>query len=272
MWGILALSLVSLSSYRLLSSLLLLIAIVLGGLNGVIKWQAIFLLITVSVCFLVKIKWPHKYLCRIIIEIGFVLSSAGLLIHIWPGFHNPLILNSVVAGPLSTPYIMYFNFDKALIPFLLLLGFPSLFNDGGRRNVPYSFWGMLLLSAPLLLMSGVFVGGLKPELHFPDWLPQFILSNLFFVSLAEEAFFRGYLQQRLSFIIHPLTALFISSCLFGLYHLSGGLLLVLFSTLAGFIYGLAWLWSGRVWVSTLFHFGLNLCHLLFFTYPLLKHH
>ncbi len=31
MWGILALSLVSLSSYRLLSSLLLLIAIVLGG-------------------------------------------------------------------------------------------------------------------------------------------------------------------------------------------------------------------------------------------------
>ncbi|HFO4497826.1 TPA: CPBP family intramembrane glutamate endopeptidase, partial [Escherichia coli] len=24
--------------------------------------------------------------------------------------------------------------------------------------------------------------------------------------------------------------------------------------------------------ATLFHFGLNLCHLLFFTYPLLKHH
>ncbi|HFS3216289.1 TPA: CPBP family intramembrane glutamate endopeptidase, partial [Escherichia coli] len=31
-------------------------------------------------------------------------------------------------------------------------------------------------------------------------------------------------------------------------------------------------WSGRLWVATLFHFGLNLCHLLFFTYPLLKHH
>lgn len=56
MWGILALSLVSLSSYRLLSSLLLLIAIVLGGLNGVIKWQAIFLLITVSVCFFIENK------------------------------------------------------------------------------------------------------------------------------------------------------------------------------------------------------------------------
>lgn len=41
-----------------------------------------------------------------------------------------------------------------------------------------------------------------------------------------------------------------------------------FAGLAGVIYGIAWMWSGRLWVATLFHFGLNLIHLLFFTYPM----
>ncbi|SQL02415.1 CAAX amino protease [Pseudomonas aeruginosa] len=45
---------------------------------------------------------------------------------------------------------------------------------------------------------------------------------------------------------------------------------MLFAGLAGLIYGLAWLWSGRLWVATLFHFGLNLTHLLLFTYPLYR--
>ncbi len=51
----------------------------------------------------------------------------------------------------------------------------------------------------------------------------------------------------------------------------GGLLLVLFATMAGVIYGLAWLWSGRLWVATLVHFSFNMLHLLLFTYPFWQH-
>ena len=65
-------------------------------------------------------------------------------------------------------------------------------------------------------------------------------------------------------------ALALASALFGLAHFAGGPLLMLFAGLAGLIYGLAWLWSGRLWVATLFHFGLNLTHLLLFTYPLYR--
>jgi len=53
---------------------------------------------------------------------------------------------------------------------------------------------------------------------------------------------------------------------------AGGSLLVIFATLAGLIYGLAWMLSGRLWVAVLFHVGLNLCHLLFFTYPVFSNY
>ncbi|MDQ4371173.1 CPBP family intramembrane glutamic endopeptidase, partial [Pseudomonas aeruginosa] len=126
------------------------------------------------------------------------------------------------------------------------------------------------LAVPALLLLAVGVGLLRPELHAPAWLWQFVLANLFFVSLAEEALFRGYLQQRLGQWLGPWPALALASALFGLAHFAGGPLLMLFAGLAGLIYGLAWLWSGRLWVATLFHFGLNLTHLLLFTYPLYR--
>ncbi|ADN00320.1 putative membrane protein [Dickeya dadantii 3937] len=56
----------------------------------------------------------------------------------------------------------------------------------------------------------------------------------------------------------------------GALHVSGGAMLMAFAALAGLLYGLAWMWSGKLWVATLFHFGLNLYHLLFFTYPMLQ--
>jgi len=128
--------------------------------------------------------------------------------------------------------------------------------------------GLVLLSAmPLLLLAATLAGGLRVEPHWPEWLGAFMLANLFFVSLAEEALFRGYIQQRLSQLLGNKQALLIAAALFGLAHFAGGLLLVFFAFLTGIIYGLAWLWSGRLWVSTLVHFAFNLLHLLFFTYP-----
>lgn len=97
------------------------------------------------------------------------------------------------------------------------------------------------------------------------------MANLFFVCMAEEALFRGYLQQRLSQWLGARPALIVAATVFGAAHLAGGMLMVIFATLAGVIYGLAWMWSGRLWVPILFHFGLNLIHLLFFTYPLYQH-
>jgi membrane protease YdiL (CAAX protease family) len=71
----------------------------------------------------------------------------------------------------------------------------------------------LVLAVPALLLLAVALGGLRIEPHAPEWFAQFALANIFFVSLAEEALFRGYLQQRLSRIVHPVVALLIASSL-----------------------------------------------------------
>jgi membrane protease YdiL (CAAX protease family) len=44
--------------------------------------------------------------------------------------------------------------------------------------------------------------------------------------------------------------------------------MILLATLAGLAYGLAFQYGGLL-ASMLAHFGLNLCHILLFTYPLL---
>ena len=52
------------------------------------------------------------------------------------------------------------------------------------------------------------------------------MANLFFVCMAEEALFRGYLQQRLSQWLGP-GRLIVAALVFGAAHLAGGMLMVI---------------------------------------------
>ena len=61
----------------------------------------------------------------------------------------------------------------------------------------------MIISVPALLLLAVALGGLKIELHAPARILPFVMANLFFVCMAEEALFRGYLQQRLSQWLGP---------------------------------------------------------------------
>lgn len=271
MWLALASSLALLQFNKTISFGLLFIVVILGWENHVLDLHGILILFTIGIVCYLRITINNIFISGFA-EILLVIMSLLLIFHALPGFNNQKIIDAVKVGQNSAPFSMYFNFDKALIPFLLVVCLGSLFTDGVSYKVAIWKWACLCLAVPVLLLLATLSGGLKPESHFPVWLPQFILANIFFVSLAEEAFFRGYLQQRLSSIIHPVGALLICAALFGGVHYAGGPLLVIFASLAGIIYGLAWMWSKRLWVSVLFHFGLNLCHLLFFTYPILQVH
>lgn len=268
MWYLLAISLIILQFNKKLSVALLVATAAVGVYTQVLDWRALAFLAVLTFIAGVYYKFSDKTL-RIILEILLLLASVGLMLHLIPGFHNLRVLDGVSIGPESTPFLMYYNFDKALVPFVLLICLKSLFTTDTRPHTKLWYWLMLVIAVPVLLMVAVALGGLKIEPHHPEWLFQFLLANIFFVSLAEEALFRGYLQQRLSSVMHPVLALIIASLLFGGLHYAGGSLLVIFTTLAGLIYGLAWMLSGRLWVAVLFHVGLNLCHLLFFTYPVL---
>ena len=91
-----------------------------------------------------------------------------------------------------------------------------------------------------------------------------------FTCVAEEALFRGFIQQNLTDKFGLYIALVTTSLLFGAAHFSGGPLLIVFATLAGLGYGLVFHLTGRLWAAVLIHFLFNFSHLVFYTYPILR--
>ena len=271
MWYLLAASLFFLP-FRLPVSLgLLVVSLIFAVINHTLQPVALAALAVMAVVAFFCFRRKEADVLAKVGEGLLVLSAGALMLHLVPGFTNPVIVAGAKAGPESAPFTFYYNLDKALIPFLLLGCLPGLLKRPAAPPGNRLWWLVLLLSLPLLLLIATLAGGLRVELHHPEWLGSFMLANLFFVSFAEEALFRGWLQQRLSQLVGNGWGLLAASIVFGLVHAAGGTMLVCFATVAGLIYGLAWLWSGRVWVSTLVHFAFNMLHLLFFTYPLWQH-
>ncbi|PHM36036.1 CPBP family intramembrane glutamic endopeptidase [Xenorhabdus innexi] len=268
-WTLLAASLALLDIRQKIAFFIAFLAIAVGISTHILGSPAIISLLMISVLGLAHVYFKTKghIIGKSITEAMLVMVSVLLFIHLIPGFHNLKYLDKVQAGPLSTPFSMYFNFDKALIPFILLCCMPSLFRSTPAVNAPAHGWAFLIAAVPLLLGLATALGGLAVELHLPGWFPAFVIANILFVSLAEEALFRGYIQQKLNQWMNPYSALTITSLLFGAAHFAGGGLMMAFATLAGLIYGIAWMWSGRLWVAVGFHFTLNMLHLLFYTYP-----
>ncbi|OED83882.1 CPBP family intramembrane glutamic endopeptidase [Vibrio breoganii] len=195
-----------------------------------------------------------------------IVWSLGMALHWLPSFANLLVLDKVQTGPASIPFTMYLNLDKPLIFFVLLLAFPGLL--GKAKSVEWQSLVKSLLVLTSLLPIAVILGGLGVEVSLPNWWWLFLLNNLLLTCVAEEAIFRGFIQQEISKQLGWKTGLIAASILFGIAHLAGGWLLIGFATIAGACYGMAFYLTGRLWAAVLVHFMFNFMHLLFFTYPI----
>ena len=187
-----------------------------------------------------------------------VICCVALFLHLVPGFNNPQVLEKVQAGPLSADFNMYMNLDKPLAFFALLCIFPGLL---GRPRQP-NYRGLLIVCTLLfaLLPIASLLGAIKPELTLPSWWWLFAFNNLMFTCVAEEALFRGFIQQKLTDKLGLYIALVTPSLLFGAAHFAGKLLIIF--PLAGLGYGLVF-HPGRLWAAVLIHFPFNFSHLVF---------
>ena len=194
-----------------------------------------------------------------------ILGCLALGLHLVPGVHNLLILDQAASGPGSAPYSLHLNLDKPLVFFALLLAWPMLLKDRASAGRPAILGAVTLLAAlfPLALAAGA----LRLEPSLPAWTLLWMLSNLLLTCLAEEAFFRGYIQQGLTRRFGAVAGIAAASLLFGLAHIGAGPAVAVFATLLGLACGLGYWGSGRFRVPVLMHFAFNLTHLLLFTYP-----
>jgi hypothetical protein len=206
---------------------------------------------------------------RILAWGALLVWAVALTLHLIPGFSNLKVLDQALAGPASAPFNMYLNLDKPLLLFGLLLACPTLLGKGG--TIRWRPLALLLLPLGALLVIAWQLGALKPEVGLPHWWWLFAFNNLLFTCVAEEALFRGAIQQGLAERYRPWIGIAVAAILFGVGHLAGGALLALFATLAGICYGLAFQLSGRLTVAILLHFAFNFAHLALFTYPLAHH-
>ncbi|MGR5062883.1 CPBP family intramembrane glutamic endopeptidase [Photobacterium sp. DNB22_13_2] len=209
-----------------------------------------------------RLTGAYKTICH-----GFVIIWAvALALHQVPGFSNLLVLDKAFSGSNSIPFTMYLNLDKPLIVFGLLLLVPSMLKQTTAITKPQlTILALLFVALPFVAWS---TGVVKPEISLPTWTWVFIINNLLFTCVAEEALFRGYIQQRLIEQFNPTVGIIVTSLLFGLVHFAGGILFIALATLAGLLYGLTYFWTGRLAFAVVVHFAFNLVHLLFFTYPM----
>lgn len=121
----------------------------------------------------------------------------------------------------------------------------------------------------VVLGAAVAVGFVRFEPHVPEGAAARTLSNLLFICVAEEAFFRGLLQARLSALVARWPwwrwlPIVLASVLFGLAHAGKGLVLAGLATLAGVGYGLAHACTRRIEPAILTHFAVNTAHYFLF--------
>ena len=236
------------------------VVVILGGL-AIAKWQQ---------------NVPEKY--KTFLQSIVILWSLALAAHLLPGFNNLHVINQVTTGPQSLAFTMYLNLDKPLIFFALLLLMPTMLN---QQVKPKDLFGINVFSGYkpfVIILSMVFVIFItamallliKPELSFPQWWWIFALNNLLFVCVAEEAFFRGFIQGNLAKKYSPESAILISSILFGLAHFAGGIGYMFVATIAGLLYGFTYIYTGKLSAAIGIHFTINILHLCLFTYPMAK--
>jgi membrane protease YdiL (CAAX protease family) len=219
------------------------------------------------------IQAPRPTWLKAIGHVLFVATALGLALHLLPGFKNPLALAGRMS-PTAVDYRMYLNLDKALIAIWVLWAWPHL---AWAKNPWVGLRQGLLWGAgtgAVCLALGVAAGLLAWEPKWPHVIPLWALNNLLLVCVAEEAFFRGYVQQGLTTLLGQRRyatwlGLGVAALLFGLAHFAAGPAMMAIAAVAGLGYGMAYQRGGLL-AAILAHFALNALHLILFTYPMMR--
>ncbi len=250
---------------------LLAAALLAGLIGGVLNWPALLPLAV----FMSLGWWAQENASSRWPAMVFGAMALALALHAFPWFHRVPVFEAVRLSPDAPPFALFASVDKALAGLGLLVWVC-------RRCGSLPEWRtMLQTTVPIALLTVAVVLALGMTTHAAHWdpkwpaqAPAFLVVNLLFTCVAEEAFFRGLLQERLAQALgsSPLTCwlpALVSAALFGAVHLGGGWPFALLASVAGLGYAAAYARTRRIEAAILTHFAVNATHFLLFTYPAL---
>ncbi len=197
------------------------------------------------------------------------LVSIGLATHSLPGYQGLQLVNGVVLKEGSVPASLWFNHDKVLVAWSLLNWVPLV--APSIRPVLRPGWTTpWLIGAGLcgVMASALGLGLVEWRPGLTSWFWLFAAGNLLNTCVVEELLFRGVVQRQLGEWLSPWSALMVASAVFGVAHMAGGWSYVAVATLAGLLFGLTYLVTGRLVWAVLCHWAVNLVHFTLFTYPM----
>ncbi len=214
----------------------------------------------------------NKYLRAILFAV-IIIFITSFIMHMIPGFSNILVIDKVRVSLLSAPFSMYLNFDKTIIALIIYVTSKLFISETypDKKSIIQTLF-TLLVCVVVILIPGLLLGYIKYDFKIPDILWLWVFNNLLFVTFGEEVIFRGFVQNSLkSFLSTKMTNnhlhVVIASLIFGLSHFKGGIVHIVLASIAGGFYGYTYEKTNRISCAMIVHFGLNLVHLIFFTYP-----
>jgi membrane protease YdiL (CAAX protease family) len=254
-------------------------AIVAGYFTGALQglaalWIAILAALAIAYQHARAGTSPHKGIWQTLAGLVFFIHALAMSLALLPGFIRVELVAPVVLSAGATPYSIGVGFPKVTTG-ILILGVinPLLVRSIGElgrvlaRALP-----IYAITATIAMAVVIYMGYSS---FAPKWTALFLLFapvNLFFTCLAEEAFFRGFVQHELASIGNRRAwasgiALVVAAMLFGAAHFGGGLNYVIAAALAGLGYGWAFMRDMRIEAAMFVHFAVNATHFLLFVYP-----
>jgi len=272
---VLSLSFFWITKDKRISFSLFLISIVVGLLSNGISYLSLISIIIFGA--LIYLFYKKNYITSIKVFLFFSITTLTVLTfsHKVPGYHNWQAFKELKLSKDSAVFDMWFNFDKPLIAFFLLL---FIYNPISKAlDYKEIIIKSFIFSIPTITI--LFALSLSNNyIIFDPKLPSFgitifwIIKMLFFTVIAEEFFFRYFIQNNLTAVFKKfkhakIVGLVLTSLVFGLFHLSGGLMFAILAFVSSLFYGGVYIKTKYIESAILLHFIVNSTHFFLFSYP-----
>ncbi len=251
------------------------LSLALAYIGGIVELKGIVIISALFLCQAALTQDIGGFWRLFAAMIGSMISF-GLMAHMIVGFHNPLLLKDWHSSTDALGMNIYINYDKPFIGlFVLALYTPLIENRKKGISILWQSVLWMIFSAAILLGTSYFFECIRFEPKLPSITLMWLLLQIFFVVIPEEAFFRGFLQreitQDLDNRLSGMFAIFIVAILSTLIHIfviqSFSYLALVF--IANILYGSVYHLTKSIESSMIVHFLTNAIHFFFFTYRIL---